>query len=377
MQHCRGVDFVSPSKDAPFCSHGPTLLFERFYKDHPPRKYFACSVYRDRKQCSFFVWADTNITPERKRRWQQLFEDNQPKVSRQEVMDTLETCRNFERDEDRKYCCSCSLLVLPDDLVSHEMHTTVCPVSCQDLRQPSKFLPAITSRKGEAQYFFTDECTKFMLSSLESEGFTTVLCVGTPRFHEAVTCYSTKLKSFLLDIDYRYAQFFTPDQYQQYNLFTAFFYDTVNGLKHLKNFVSTEKYNERIALIIDPPFGGLADMIASGIKQLWEFIGTEITTFLIFPYFLESHVLKSLPNFTMLDYEVTYDNHLYFKKAKHRPSFVRIFTNMSLPGLKLPPSKGYRFCKKCNRYVGKNNFHCEDCNICPSKWLSHLWVYFS
>ena len=75
-------------------------------------------------------------------------------------------------------------------------------------------------------------------------------------------------------------------------------------------------------MIIDPPFGGLADMIASGIKQLWEFIGTgnqryieklymyccavpiEITTFLIFPYFLESHVLKSLPNFTMLDYEV-------------------------------------------------------------------------
>jgi len=75
-------------------------------------------------------------------------------------------------------------------------------------------------------------------------------------------------------------------------------------------------------LIIDPPFGGLVDVIANGIKQLWELIGTgnqsyivtyriivihffaEITTFLIFPYFLESHVLKSLPNFIMLDYEV-------------------------------------------------------------------------
>jgi len=27
-------------------------------------------------------------------------------------------------------------------------------------------------------------------------------------------------------------------------------------------------------LIIDPPFGGLADVIADAIKQLWEFIGT-------------------------------------------------------------------------------------------------------
>jgi len=126
------------------------LLFERYYKDQPPRKYFACSVYRDRKKCSFFVWSDTVITPERKRRWQQLFEDNQPKVSRQELIDRLESCKRIGRDEDRKYCCFCSLLVLPGDLIYHEMHTTVCPISCQDLCQPSKFLPAVTSRKGEA-----------------------------------------------------------------------------------------------------------------------------------------------------------------------------------------------------------------------------------
>ena len=129
---------------------GPTLLFERYYEDHPPRKYFACSVYRDRKQCSFFVWADTKITPERNKRWLQLFLDSQPKFSRQELMERLNACRKFKRDEDRKYCCGCSLLILPSDLISHEIHTTVCPISCQDLLKPSIFLPAVTSNKGEA-----------------------------------------------------------------------------------------------------------------------------------------------------------------------------------------------------------------------------------
>jgi len=57
-------------------------------------------------------------------------------------------------------------------------------------------------------------------------------------------------------------------------LFTAFFYDIENGQKHFKNFISTEEQHSRIALIIDPPFGGLTDVIANGIKQLWGFIGT-------------------------------------------------------------------------------------------------------
>jgi len=27
MQHCRGVDFVSSSKDAPFCPHGKEVVY--------------------------------------------------------------------------------------------------------------------------------------------------------------------------------------------------------------------------------------------------------------------------------------------------------------------------------------------------------------
>ena len=42
-----------------------------------------------------------------------------------------------------------------------------------------------------------------------------------------------------------------------------------------------------------------------------------------------------------------YENHQYFKRAKQRPSFVRIFTNIPLPGLKLPLTQGYRLVIYC------------------------------
>ena len=47
---------------------GPTLMFERFYPDKPPRKFFACAVHRDRKGCPFFVWADEKIPEEKRER---------------------------------------------------------------------------------------------------------------------------------------------------------------------------------------------------------------------------------------------------------------------------------------------------------------------
>lgn len=125
-------------------------MFERFYKDQPPRKYYACSVYRDRKQCSFFMWADTKVNDDRKRRWKQLFEANQPKVSHKELVIKLETCKNLKCDKDLKYCTLCSMLVLPSELSDHKMHKELCTISSYDIFHPSKFLPAITSRKGEA-----------------------------------------------------------------------------------------------------------------------------------------------------------------------------------------------------------------------------------
>ena len=41
-------------------------MFERFYPDKESRKFFACAVHRDRKDCPFFVWADEKITEEKR-----------------------------------------------------------------------------------------------------------------------------------------------------------------------------------------------------------------------------------------------------------------------------------------------------------------------
>ena len=69
------------------------------------------------------------------------------------------------------------------------------------------------------------------------------------------------------------AQFFGPECYQQYNLFTSFFYDTSNGQKYCENFLHAEKQHDNIAIIIDPPFGGMTDVIANGMRQLWTMAG--------------------------------------------------------------------------------------------------------
>ena len=52
LVHMRNIEFVS----------GPTILFERFFKDRSSRRYFACSASRDRKGCPFFQWEDEKVT---------------------------------------------------------------------------------------------------------------------------------------------------------------------------------------------------------------------------------------------------------------------------------------------------------------------------
>ena len=65
-------------------------------------------------------------------------------------MSKLETCKKLKNHKDLKYCTSCSTLVLSSELSDHKTHKDVCTISFHDIFHPSKFIPAITSRKGEA-----------------------------------------------------------------------------------------------------------------------------------------------------------------------------------------------------------------------------------
>ena len=67
--------------------------------------------------------------------------------------------------------------------------------------------------------------------------------------------------------------------------------------------------------------------------------------------------------------KVSYENHKHFSSTKKskKPSPVRLFTNLPLPGPRLPRSEGYHLCKLCRRYVAPNNAHCPFCDGCTSK----------
>lgn len=135
---------------------------------------------------------------------------------------------------------------------------------------------------------------------------------------------------------------------------------------------------ERLIMVTDPPFGGLVEALASSFKKLmamWKETekegpnNQEMPVFWIFPYFFESRILEFFPSFSMMDYQVDYDNHALYKHGKtgRRQSPVRIFTNITPSMIVLPVEEGYRFCAICQRYVSSDNQHCEICNSCTSK----------
>lgn len=46
---------LNDNTESPHCPHGPTVLFQRHGSN---RAFYACSAFRDRKECQFFVWRD-------------------------------------------------------------------------------------------------------------------------------------------------------------------------------------------------------------------------------------------------------------------------------------------------------------------------------
>ncbi|KAF6715487.1 Zinc finger CCHC domain-containing protein 4 [Oryzias melastigma] len=201
------------------------------------------------------------------------------------------------------------------------------------------------------------------------------------RLHEAIKLRNLKqdhkpTKSLLLDIDFRYAQFYSQEEFCHYNMFNHHFFDGEAASDVLNAFIRED--GGKVVMVADPPFGGLVKPLASSfslISQRWQEGHksadghTDMPMLWIFPYFFEPRILGCLPSFTMLDYQVDYDNHPLYKHGKtgRKQSPVRIFTNISAKKVVLPKEEGYRFCDTCERYVSPLNKHCAKCNICPSK----------
>ncbi|KAM8900532.1 rRNA N(6)-adenosine-methyltransferase ZCCHC4 isoform 5-T11 [Spinachia spinachia] len=187
-----------------------------------------------------------------------------------------------------------------------------------------------------------------------------------------------QMKSLLLDMDYRYSQFYSKNEFCHYNMFNHHFFDGKQVSVAVLQAFLTESEGHKVAMVADPPFGGLVTPLANSfslISQTWRKLqssdssNTDIPMMWIFPYFFELRILQCLPSCIMLDYQVDYDNHPLYKHGKtgRKQSPVRVFTNISPRDIVLPKDEGYRFCSVCQRFVISLNKHCPKCNICPSK----------
>ncbi|KAM7158372.1 rRNA N(6)-adenosine-methyltransferase ZCCHC4 isoform 2-T2 [Molossus nigricans] len=404
-QGSSAVEMVLPSDPAapaPLCPHGPTLLFVKVSQGkEETRRFYACSACRDRKDCNFFQWEDEKLSGARLAAREAHNRRCQPPLSRMQCVERYLTFIELPLSQ-RKFCQRCQQLLLPDDWGKHREHPVVGDVSVAQLKRPSQLLSPLENKKTNAQYLFADRSCQFLIDLLSTLGFRRVLCVGTPRLHELIRLKASddnksNIKSLLLDIDFRYSQFYMEDSFCHYNMFNHHFFDGEAALEVCRTFLQ-EDQGEGVIMVTDPPFGGLVEPLAVTFKKLiamWKKGQSqdnnhkELPIFWIFPYFFESRICQFFPSFRMLDYqrfhrrficvdeamkygcmlEVDYDNHALYKHGKtgRKQSPVRIFTNVSPDKIILPVEEGYRFCPLCQRYVSRENQHCEHCDSCTSK----------
>eukprot|EP00118_Oscarella_pearsei_P017475 m.173504 g.173504 ORF g.173504 m.173504 type:complete len:460 (+) comp39095_c0_seq32:60-1439(+) len=358
----RGVDVcVEGPEHHPECPHGPTLLFTRYYEEKAPRRFYACSAFRDRKGdgCNFFQWADEPVKPEKEEMRRQINTLHKPAKSHPE---NDERRKRIVAEGDVKFCLQCDLLLLQSEWKEHETHEGLTSVSNSQLLRPSRILKPITDEKSYAQYLFSKESVDFFVSMLVELKVTHVVCIGCPTLHESLQ--ESHLHSFLLDLDHRYTQFHSQKAFQRFNVFNCHFFE---GLPSQKTFLQFLKSGSKgkLAFFLDPPFGGLSSVISTTLTKLQSMAKPlEPEIFWVFPHFLEKQLTDACPSLKMLDYKVSYVN--YGRNSK-RGSHVRLYTTASPENVKLPVLQGYWLCGKCRRYSSRENKHCVKCNACPSK----------
>uniref|UniRef100_A0A3Q2Z101 rRNA N(6)-adenosine-methyltransferase ZCCHC4 n=1 Tax=Hippocampus comes TaxID=109280 RepID=A0A3Q2Z101_HIPCM len=373
---CLGYEVILTDDDAstPCCPHGPTLLFEKVAKrGEGGRRFYACSACRDRKDCNFFQWEDEKVSEARKLARELENKRRQPPFSQQQYSARFQQFIALPPDE-KKFCQDCQLLLLAEETGAHAAHVCI-PVAAAQLRRPSRLLCPLDNKKSNAQYLFTERTTRFLLGTLVALRFNKVLCVGTPRLHELIKLEypsgeARPMKSLLLDIDFRYAQFYGQDEFCHYNMFNHHFFDSEASIAVLQAFLR-ESNGQKVVMVADPPFGGLVKPLANSFSRIAQniLINVNMPMIWIFPYFFEARILDCFPCLTMLDYQVDYDNHSLYKHGKtgRKQSPVRLFTNITAAEIVLPEEEGYRFCAICERFVWSLNKHCTKCNVCPSK----------
>ena len=62
-------------------------------------------------------------------------------------------------------------------------------------------------------------------------------------------------------------QFFPPATFSRYNMFNHHFFEGEGAKSRYLEFL-TEGCDERVAVVTDPPFGGMVDVLAHNLKKV-------------------------------------------------------------------------------------------------------------
>ena len=328
----------------PSCPHGPTLLFEAINKG---KQFFACSASRNRKECGFHLSYD-DFKRGKKLVGPTLEENKVPQVS----FDNSRLKKILLLDESKRaFCKDCVMMLLPEEMSSHDGHSIKTSIALSRIRKPSKLLASETSSKFTAQFYFDKSAKNVITSNLVAHGLTRVICVGTTSIHESIQLksQSTGLDSILLDLDHRLGQFFPSSKFIHYNMFNHHFLEGKKGEKKLANFIQKSE-KQRLVLVIDPPFGGMIEALSESIKKICEIAGFEIPMILAFLDVNRQRIKDVIPRVRMTDYILKYK-----RKSRMKFNRARIFTSLSLQSFKLPKEEGYKFCPLCKMYVTSND----------------------
>ena len=346
----------------PMCKHGPTVLFERESAKGDKivtRQFYACSAFRDRKDCPFFMWKD--------------------KVSKGKPTTMMKSksikkkLQTLSGKQFRDFCHTCCVLLDDNDLQSgeHLSHRVQSNLTPDLIAKPTRLLKPLDSSKKQAQFHFSKSTLTMLIQILaDKKEFSHLICIGVPSVFEEVR---GKVNAILLDIDHRHRQFRKADEFCHYNMFNHYFFNG-QGKSNYQKFVALKGSKKKsFAIITDPPFGGRVEFVANTLKTISNEVDNNAHLFWIFPYYMESQISQVLPNLKMSDYQITYIKSGSYKQGhqgfRKQGSPVRLFTTFPLSKIKVPEEEkdNYRFCQTCNQYVAITNRHCHFCGCCTAK----------